>query len=257
MKKTFTDQMNRQVEISFPPKRIVSLVPSQSELLWDLGMQHELAGITKFCIHPTEMFNTVQRVGGTKKLSLELIEKINPDLIIGNKEENTREEIEYLQQKFPVWMSDVNTYSQGLEMIEQVGEITGKTTQALALIREIESAFSLIKKPEKPLSVIYLIWKNPYMGVGTNTFIHDMMLQAGLKNKLTETRYPEISLEEIKKLAPDILILSTEPFPFTQKDVDEFQHEMPGSKIWLADGEMFTWYGSRMKLSAEYFIQNL
>ncbi|MFI5203433.1 MAG: ABC transporter substrate-binding protein [Flavobacteriales bacterium] len=257
MKKTFTDQMKRTVEIPFPPERIVSLVPSQSELLWDLGLRNQLAAITKFCIHPAEMFETVQRVGGTKKLNLPLIEKINPDLIIGNKEENTREEIEYLAKKYPVWMSDVNTYEDAIDMIGKVGEITNTYSKALGLIVEIENAFAKIKVTNSKPSVIYLIWKNPWMAVGTHSFIHHMMEKIGLKNTITQERYPEVSMDDLKEFSPEVLILSTEPFPFSQNDVLYFQTELPATKVWLVNGEMFSWYGSRMKSAATYFTQNL
>jgi ABC-type Fe3+-hydroxamate transport system substrate-binding protein len=248
----YTDQLNRKVEIPAAPQRIVSLVPSLSELLWDLGLQQQLAGITKFCIHPNEMFRTVTRVGGTKKVNIDVVEKIQPDLIIGNKEENTREDIEKLEKKFPVLMTDINTFDEAINAIALIGEITGKQTEANHLITEIRNEFSSFKKQQHAPKVIYLIWKDPYMAVGTHTFIHDMLWQTGMANKITEERYPEITLEKIKQLAPEILILSTEPFPFTNSDVDFFRKELPQSKIWLADGEMFTWYGSRMKKLPAY-----
>jgi len=257
MQKSFTDQMNRRVEIPFPPKRIISLVPSQSELLWDLGLQTQLQGITKFCIHPTEMFQHVPRVGGTKKLNIELIEKIQPDLIIGNKEENTREEIEILQNKFSVWMSDVNSFNDAIRMIQQIGEITDTAEKSSALIREIENSFQNIPLPNQVIDVVYLIWKNPYMAAGQHCFINDMLVKAGLVNKIDTGRYPEITISQLKAISPDLLILSTEPYPFSEKDVHYFQHELPHAKIWLANGEMFTWYGSRMKHAASYFTHNL
>jgi ABC-type Fe3+-hydroxamate transport system substrate-binding protein len=254
MKITVTDQMHRTVEISFPPRRIVSLVPSQSELLWYLGLRKELLGISKFCIHPHEMFASVKRIGGTKKINHAAVDEINPDLIIGNKEENTPEDILTLEKKYPVWMSDINTYHQALDMIKDVGRITDKTNEADKLITEIDSQFkTLVFNKHKP-DCIYLIWKNPLMAAGNHTFINDMLNRAGFKNCITDFRYPEISIDKIKELNPDVLILSTEPYPFNNTDKLEFSEKLKETKVQLANAEMFSWYGSRMKMAPEYFI---
>ncbi len=122
----FVDQLNNSIKLSNYPKRIVSLVPSQSELLWDLGLKDELVGITKFCIHPAEMFNSVTRVGGTKALDIEKIRSLHPDLIIGNKEENEKSQIELLSKEFNVWMSDINNLSEAIQAIELIGNLTHK-----------------------------------------------------------------------------------------------------------------------------------
>src|ERR1700741_1030662 len=119
----FTDQMNREIELKGSPKRIISLVPSQTELLWHLGLREELVGITKFCVHPEEMFHTKPRVGGTKKFDLKKIAELKPDLIIGNKEENEQVQIEELMKQYPVWMSDITNLDQALDMISRVGAL--------------------------------------------------------------------------------------------------------------------------------------
>ena len=124
--KIFIDQMHREVKIDSPPKRIVSLVPSQTELLYDLGLQDNIVGQTLFCIHPADKHKTKTIIGGTKKLKLELILALQPDLIIGNKEENEQQQIEYLMQNATVWMSDIYTLSDSLEMIKSIGEIVNK-----------------------------------------------------------------------------------------------------------------------------------
>src|SRR4051812_11307667 len=119
----FTDQMGNAVELEGPPSRIVSLVPSQTELLFYLGLDKEVAGITKFCIHPAEMFHSKPRVGGTKKYDFEKIRQLAPDLIIGNKEENEQKQVEELQKLYPVWMSDIRNLADALQMIRSVGEL--------------------------------------------------------------------------------------------------------------------------------------
>ncbi|MFA6151572.1 MAG: helical backbone metal receptor [Chitinophagaceae bacterium] len=249
----FTDMMNRQVEITFPPKSIISVVPSQTELLYDLGLEEEVTGITKFCIHPRKWFDSKVRVGGTKKLNLTRILKLNPDLIIANKEENTKEDIEYLASRFPVWISDIRTIDDGLKMIRAVGELTGKANAGKVLATKIRNNFSLLNKTAKPKRIAYFIWRTPWMTVGNDTFIHDVISKTGWQNVYSDKpRYPETSVDELKNLNPELILLSSEPYPFKEKHIAELKKELPLAKIMLVDGEMFSWYGSRMELAAEY-----
>lgn len=251
----FTDQMNRTISLGAYPKRIVSLVPSQSELLWDLGLQRELAGITKFCIHPKAMFNSVARIGGTKTLDFDKIRALEPDLIIGNKEENEQAQVERLMQEFTVWMSDISTYPRALDMISGIGGLTNKQGAAAALLSEIENGFNQLKGIFKGSpSVLYLIWKGPYMAAGRHTFIDDMLGRIGLRNCAAQLggRYPELAPAQISGLKPDLVFLSSEPYPFKDRHIGELQALLPQSKIILVDGEMFSWYGSRMKKAPQY-----
>jgi len=158
--------MGRTVEIPFPPRRIISLVPSQTELLADLGLHEEVAGITKFCIRPEEWFRTKTRVGGTKQLHLDRIEALQPDLIIGNKEENERGQIEALMEKYPVWMSDIKTLSDACAMITQIGELCDKKEGAESIAEEIRKRFNDFRSAQlqnaKPkLKAAYFIWRKP------------------------------------------------------------------------------------------------
>jgi ABC-type Fe3+-hydroxamate transport system substrate-binding protein len=250
----FIDQTNRKVEIPFSPRRIISLVPSQTELLFDLGLGNRVIGITKFCLHPQEWFQYKQRVGGTKQLNIEIINSLKPDLIIANKEENTKEEIEYLAAKYPVWISDINNLSEAYEMIRQLGILTATEERATEIIKKIQMEFAMLTPIIAPLSCCYLIWQNPYMTVGGDTFIHAMIEAAGFANVFQNTsRYPAVTLEQIKATNCDLLFLSSEPFPFTQKHADELQSLLPKTKIILTDGEMFSWYGSRLLKAPTYF----
>ncbi len=250
--RTVTDQMGRQVAVPLHPKRIVSLVPSQTELLYDLGLYEEVVGQTLFCIHPHKMHETKPRVGGTKKLNIDKIKALNPDLIIGNKEENLKEQIDELSAEFPVWMSDIKTIADAYWMMLQVGELVSKNEEAEQLVADIKASFENIPKANK--SAIYLIWQNPFMAAGCDTFIHELMQQVGIQNLITTARYPELTVVEINALAPEFLLLSSEPFPFDEKHVSEFQPFFPNSKLKLVDGEMFSWYGSRMKRAANYLM---
>jgi len=245
------DQMNRSITLDKIPKRIVSIVPSQTELLYDLGLNEEVVGITKFCIHPKAWFRSKERVGGTKKLNIEKIRSLNPDLIIGNKEENSKEDIEKLYEIAPVWMSDIYDLKDAFDMISSVGEIVDRSVEANVLISEIQSNFQTFVKSEKQSSVLYFIWKKPYYLAGKNTFIDDMLSRCGLINLCLDERYPEYLAET--KLSPAYVFLSSEPYPFSEKHFPELQELFPNSRIVIVDGEMFSWYGSRLKYAPAYF----
>jgi ABC-type Fe3+-hydroxamate transport system substrate-binding protein len=257
----FTDQLNRAIGLLQAPKRIISVVPSQTELLHDLGLSEEVIGITNFCIHPNEWFRTKTRIGGTKKLNSELIRSLQPDLIIGNKEENEQAQIEQLQKEFPVWMSDIKNLDDALDMIAQIGEVVGKAKESIKMKDEISIAFqsfnfqlSTFNSP----SVAYFIWHNPSMTIGSDTFINDMLNRCGLQNVFSNMiRYPEITTEQLRSANPDLIFLSSEPFPFKEKHISEFKSICPQAKVFLVDGEMFSWYGSRLLKAPEYFIQLL
>jgi len=239
-----------------PPQRIVSLVPSQTELLFYFGLEKEVSGITKFCVHPPDWFKTKTRIGGTKNLNIKLIKELKPDLIIANKEENVKEQIEELAKYFTVWVTNVNSLQAALLMIKDIGKLTHKVSKASILIKQIKNEFSQLPKNFKPFKACYLIWQNPYMTVGGNTFISDMMVHCGMQNIFeNENRYPEITLDQLANSNCKLILLSSEPYPFKQKHVEELKAKLPDKKIILVDGEMFSWYGSRLLQSSFYFKQ--
>ena len=245
----FKDQMGRELELSSVPKKIISLVPSQTELLFDLGAGERVVGITKFCVHPKKWFENKKRVGGTKKVDLEIVRSLKPDLIIANKEENTFEDVLKLQDIAPVWISDVNSLHDAKEMILSIGSIIARDKEANELVRDIEFSFEAIKKLNG--KALYFIWKDPYLVAGRNTFIGSMLHEAGFENSCQNERYPEVHPESIG--SPEFIFLSTEPFPFNNEHLEQFKTWFPMSKVCLVDGEMFSWYGSRLKKSPAYF----
>lgn len=250
--RTFTDQLNSEVQLNFPPQRIISLVPSQTELLADLHLEKEVAGITRFCVHPKGWRQSKIIVGGTKKFDFDTIQKLKPDLIIGNKEENYREGIERLKESYPVWMSDITSWTSALAMIYSVGEITNTAEIAAKLAGQINDAFSGIQKMPG-YKTLYLIWRKPWMGVGSGTFIHDMLAIAGLTNVLaSHTRYPQLGTEELINLKPELILLSSEPYPFAQKHIDEIHDLIPSAKTVMVNGQLFSWYGSRLLKFPDY-----
>ncbi len=258
MQKSFTDQLGREISINYPPKRIVSIVPSQTELLFDLGLDEEVVGITKFCIHPIEKFAAKTKVGGTKKLLIEKIRDLKPDLIIGNKEENTQSEVELLMDEFPVWMSDISSLDEAITAITQIGELVNREPEAAYLNHLINAGFTDLQTlaVEKSInqSVAYLIWKDPFMFAGRKTFIDDVLRKIGLQNVIEQSRYPELSLPQLQTLNPQLIFLSSEPYPFKQKHIDEIQSALPNAKVMLVDGEMFSWYGSRLVKAVNYLF---
>lgn len=240
-------------------ERIISLVPSLTELLYDLGLSAEVAGITKFCIHPNEWFRTKPRVGGTKTVDIKKVKALHPTLIIANKEENVREQVEAMQQVAPVHVTDVSNLEEALTMIEAIGQLTRKQEQATALVQFIrhsfnELALTLAKGNYPKIKTGYLVWREPYMTIGSDTMIHDLMRRCGWINIFGhQKRYPEIIPAQIKAAGCELLLLSSEPYPFQQKHIHELQQELPNTKIVLVDGEMFSWYGSRLQYAAAYF----
>lgn len=251
----FTDQLNRKIEIPFPPQRIISLVPSQTELLADLKLDNEVVGITKFCLHPDAWYSNKIKVGGTKKLNFEIIRQLQPDLIIGNKEENEQKQIEALMGQYPVWLSNVKTLNDALEMIFKTGLLTNRKSESEKIAGQIKLSFSQVKPVQRTINAAYLIWKKPIMTINRDTFIHDMMQHCGMKNIFArhEKRYPEIHPDALAAANPEIILLSSEPFPFSKKHIMEFESLCPNSKVMLVDGAMFSWYGSRLLKSVGYF----
>ena len=251
-----TDQMNQIIRFGQPPKRIISLVPSQTELLHYLGLKDNVVGITKFCIHPDQWFRSKSRVGGTKSVDFAKIKALNPDFIIANKEENSKADIERLKIDYPVYTSDIVTLEDAFDMISGIGQVCGKAKKAEGLIEQIKGNFSELLQI-KNKSALYFIWNAPYMTVGKGTFIDSMMTLCGIKNAdYGENRYNEISVEAIREVNPDYIFLSSEPFPFNAKHVAEIG-QISKAKIVLTDGEMFSWYGNRLLKFKDYWEKEL
>jgi ABC-type Fe3+-hydroxamate transport system substrate-binding protein len=234
-------------------------VPSQTELLASMGLDERVVGITKYCVHPAHWLDYKIIVGGTKNIDFEKIKQLQPDLIIANKEENIQEQVEALAQLCPVYVSDVNDLNSALEMILQVGLLVGTRMQAESLVQEIYLAFdefgkSISSVETNAKTFAYLIWRKPYMVAGGDTFIHNMLQKSGLQNVFADQqRYPTVTVEHLQQAAPDFLMLSSEPYPFGQKHIEELQSHLPNTKIQLVDGEMFSWYGSRLLKAPAYF----
>ena len=249
---TITDQMGNQISVEAPFQRVISLVPSQTELLVDLIGADRVIGRTKFCIYPTQKVKQIQVVGGTKNFNFDKIAALNPDLIIGNKEENYREGIERLQEDYPVWMSDINDLEDSYEMITSLGALLGVADRADSLVENVKESMGAIKGKREG-KVLYFIWQNPFIVAGKCTFIDFMLRFLGFSNTCIQMRYPEMDDYVLENLDPDYVFLSSEPFPFKQHHIHTFQALFPKAKVSLVDGEMFSWYGSRLLEAGKYF----
>jgi len=254
---TYTDQLQHTITLHGTPRKIVSLVPSQTELLYDLGLTGEVVGITKFCVHPDLWFRSKPRIGGTKNINIEKVKSLSPDLIIANKEENVQEQVESLRNIAPVYTSDIHDLDSALDMMASIGDIVNRKEKAQELIHTIQQGFASLTVT-KPLRCCYLIWKDPFMSIGHDTFIHDMLQRCKLQNIFASlTRYPCVTIEDIQQANCDVLLLSSEPYPFKEKHIQELQSQLPNTITLLADGEMFSWYGSRLLHAPAYFKQLL
>lgn len=259
--KTFIDQLGNKISIPFPPKRIISVVPSQTELLFHLGLDEEVIGITKFCIYPVHQFKSKTKIGGTKQLNLDLIQSLKPDLIIANKEENDKAQIKTLQEQFPVWISDIKTLTDAIDMINQIGEITYTKESSEKLGVQLSQNFdklALNLKVTNPKKVAYFIWRKPYMVAATGTFIDDILKRGGFENCFSDqNRYPEIKITDLQQTNPDVIFLSSEPYPFKERHIEELEIACPEAVVKLVDGELFSWYGNRLLKTTNYLQQLL
>lgn len=251
----YIDQCQRKVDIKSKPLRIVSTVPSQTELLSGLGLDAQVIGITAYCVHPSHYLKEKTVIGGTKDLQIKKIKSLQPDLIIGNKEENIKEQIEDLARDIPVWLSDINSVDDALAMIEAVGEICQAENKAGEIVDSIRTKRELLTHLPKR-KALYFIWKDPYMVAGPDTFISHMMAEAGYENiaPVSEQRYPSLSLSEVKALHADVILLSSEPYAFNSGDTLDFWNG--SNDVRIVDGELFSWYGNRMIKAFERFAQH-
>ncbi|MTI87215.1 MAG: hypothetical protein FH748_04520 [Balneolaceae bacterium] len=230
-------------------QRIVSLVPSLTELLFDLGFGDKIIGRTRFCIHPEEKIGEIPIIGGTKNPRIEKILGLKPDFILANKEENNKEDVEELARHTEVHVTDINTVAEAVEAIGELGAMLKASKEAEKLTTRISELVAEIPRVP-PVRAAYFIWKDPWMTIGNDTYIHDVMQLYALKNVYADqTRYPKTSLEELSRINPELILLSSEPYPFKEKHIAEIREHLPSARIELVDGEWFSWYGSRMLIA--------
>lgn len=238
-----------------PALKIVSIVPSQTELLYEMGLKQQIVGQTLFCVHPQEEYKSEKFVGGTKQLDIAKIKRLNPDIIIANKEENSQEQIRTLENEFPIWISDVSTLSDNQKLVSELGDIFQVPGQANWINQQISMSFGLLEaKLNTTKTCLYFIWRNPYMTAGSDTFIDAMLEKGGYVNIIKEKRYPELKDDDMHQLNPEVVFLSSEPYPFKEKHILEIRTYFPKTEIRLVNGEYFSWYGSRLIKTPSYLM---
>ncbi|NEV93850.1 ABC transporter substrate-binding protein [Psychroflexus sp. YR1-1] len=249
------DQLHRALHVDTVPKRIVCLVPSLTEMLVDLGLKHKLLGVTKFCVHPQDIRTHAEVIGGTKNIKHDQIRELNPDFILANKEENELEDIERLSESYSVYVSDINSIEDLLQLIRDLGELFSIPKRSSQLADDIQTSFIKFSREtqhEPTLKVAYFIWRDPWMVAGSSTFIDYMLKLNNFDNVYKDLpRYPEVDIDKLKPV--DYIFLSSEPFPFKDQHKKEF--EMNPDQIQIVDGEYFSWYGSRLLKALDYFGQ--
>ncbi|MCI3935605.1 helical backbone metal receptor [Chryseobacterium aahli] len=232
--------------------KVISLVPSITEALFDLGLtENEIIGRTKFCIHPEDKVKNVEIIGGTKNLNIEKIKALKPDLILANKEENVKEQVEILMKDFKVIVYNTETIEDNYYLVKNLGLLFNKEERAQIFNLKIYEVLNEAKINYK-IKAVYLIWKTPYMTVGSDTFIHNILAEIGFENIFkSQTRYPEVQIEDLAEA--DVIMLSSEPFPFKEKHIAELKEFYPEKKIIIVDGEAFSWYGTHIAKCENYF----
>jgi len=232
--------------------KVVSLVPSITEALFDLGLtENQVIGRTKFCIHPEEKVKNVAIIGGTKNINIDKIKALQPDLILANKEENIKEQVETLMNDFKVIVTNVENIEDNYYLLKNLGKIFNKEEKAQSFNLKIYDILDQAKI-DSTIKVAYLIWKNPYMTIGSDTFIHKILAEIGFENIFKDKkRYPEIQVEDLAEA--ELIMLSSEPFPFKEKHIEELREFYPDKNIMIVDGEAFSWYGTHIAKCEDYF----
>ena len=240
--------------------RLVSLCPSLTELVFDLGLGNSLVGRTKFCVHPETSVDVVEKVGGTKNPQIERIIELRPDLVLLNEEENRREDAEVLSAAgLACHISLPRDAAETAEMVRSIGAAVGRATESEGIARDIEqrAARVLQDAANRPqVSFAYLIWRDPIMAVSTDTFISALLELPGGRNVFAELpdRYPTIDAELLAAADPNLVLLSSEPFPFAGRHAQELAQltGLPPERFVFVDGELLSWHGCRTPRGIDY-----
>lgn len=254
------------VELAQPAERIVSLVPSESETLHYLGAEDRIAGITKFCERPWSMFKAKTRVGGPKDPDVDRIRELEPDLILCNKEENEKDAVEELREIAPVYVSFVVKVDEAAQLIADLGALTGCGENAAEMVAQIAQGRETVAGAKADYTfrrVLHLVWKDPYMTVSRDTYIYDLLTQAGLEPVVPRIRkrYPMIDGDFIRECNPEAVFFPDEPYKFKFSDIDEFREEFAdlacvrNDGLYKIDGATVTWFGYRTTLAFDYIAK--
>jgi ABC-type Fe3+-hydroxamate transport system substrate-binding protein len=254
---TLVDASGVALTLARPPRRIVSLIPSITETLCALGLADALVGVTAYCVEPRAVVRAKTRIGGEKDPDLPAIRALAPDLVVANVEENVREHIETLRGwSIPVWVTYPRTVAEGLAMIRELGAVTGARERAEALLAELEPLYERVRAAtarRPPVSVFYPIWRDPWMTIGPDTYVHDLLAVCGAGNVFGDAaaRYPTVTLDEMAARRPEVIVLPDEPFRFRRAHLADFAPypavpAVRDGRLHLVDGKPFSWHGPRV-----------
>jgi ABC-type Fe3+-hydroxamate transport system substrate-binding protein len=280
-----------ELKFTSAPSRVVSLVPSVTESLFDLGLGQSLVGVTDYCVHPAEFVAGLPKVGGTKNPNLQLIKAALPDLIIANQEENRKEDIEALEAEgFKVWLTFPCTVREAIDVLWAIVRLfrVPQMGQRLSVLETSYEWSNGAAENMPPVKVFCPIWREPaqrgeaapqwWMTINRETYVHDLLRVCGAENVFAErdrlyplaadlgqapameaaperdTRYPRVTMAEVIEHAPEIILLPSEPYPFTEADLAAFEAfpEIPAvqnKRVHLVDGSLLTWHGTRLALA--------
>jgi ABC-type Fe3+-hydroxamate transport system substrate-binding protein len=253
----FLDATGASFTLAAPPRRIVSLIPSITETLFALGAGSAVAGCTVYCSEPADGVATKTRVGGEKNPKLDVIRELGADLVIANVEENVREHVLTLRGwGIPVYVTYPHTVTDGIRLVRDLGAVVGLPDEGREMEATLLAAFDDVRRRlagRAARRVFYPIWRMPWMTINRDTYAHDMLAVCGGENVFaaSDSRYPEVTLDEISRAAPDVILLPDEPYRFRQVHIGDFDtyREIPAvreRRIHLIDGKLATWYGPRI-----------
>ncbi|MBW7925144.1 MAG: ABC transporter substrate-binding protein [Burkholderiaceae bacterium] len=240
--------------------RIVSLVPSLTELLCQLGLREQLVGRTGFCIHPRDALRDVPRVGGTKDVDIERVRALAPTHVVVNVDENEKPVVDRIAELGPeIVVTHPITVDDNLALIESFGERFDVHAVAQRIAdRQREAVHRVGTRRFAPVDVLYLIWKDPWMSIGRETFIAHMLAAVGLRSVVTEAqpRYPQVDDPSIDARGACVVLLSSEPYRFLERHRLALQRASARSTPMFAtiDGEMTSWYGTRAIDGLHYLL---
>ena len=260
MTRSFVDSLGRELRLTGAPRRIVSLVPSITETLFSLGLGASIAGVTDYCVHPAEGVREKPKLGGTKNPRLDELLALSPDLVIANREENRRRDVERLEAAgVAVFVTDARDVEAAIRELEVFGELTERAREARSIAEGVRDALRVAResRPDPAPRVVSLVWRRPWMAVGGDSFAHALVSECGGLNPFEESerRYPRVDEGDLEAAAPDVILLPTEPYAFGEAERQELLAlDCPAARsgrIHVIEGELLTWYGPRMARALE------
>ncbi|WP_322487647.1 helical backbone metal receptor [Chloroflexus sp.] len=252
------DALGRTIELAAPPQRIVSLVPSMTEWLFSVGAGERVVGITDYCIEPSVAIAHLPRLRGTKNPDRTAVLSLRPDLLIAEQEENRERDVLALAAAgVNVYVTAIRSVAHAATQLAALAEVLGVAATAAPMIAEIQAAMA--DPPVPARRVLALIWRDPWMAVGQDTYANDLLRLSGGINVAAALsgRYPRAPLAELLDLNPDIILLPSEPYPFSERDLPAFAEVADRCQIAFCDGMALTWPGPRTAAAIASFRQLL